>query len=62
MVDIDHLLLESDGPVKYSGRIGTPMMIKEVLNTISDIKKVDLIEVESRIESNTRDIFPKLFN
>jgi len=62
MVEIDHLLLESDGPVKYSGRIGTPMMIKDVLKIIGDIKKVDIIEMENQIERNTRDIFPKLFN
>jgi TatD DNase family protein len=62
MVDIDHILLESDGPVKYSGQIGTPMMIKDVLKIISDIKKVNLIEMENRIERNTREIFPKLFN
>jgi len=62
MVDIDHILLESDGPVKYSGQIGTPIMIKDVLKIISDIKKVDIIEMENQIERNTREIFPKLFN
>jgi len=62
MVDIDHMLLESDGPVKYSRQIGTPMMIKEVLKIISDIKKVDIIEMENQIERNTIEIFPKLFN
>jgi len=62
MVDIDHVLLESDGPVKYSRQIGTPMMIKDVLKIIGDIKKVDIIEMENQIERNTREIFPKLFN
>ena len=62
MVDIDHILLESDGPVKYSGQIGTPRMIKDVLKVISDMKKVNLLEMENRIERNTREIFPKLFN
>ncbi len=62
MVDIDHMLLESDGPVKYSRQIGTPMMIKDVLKIIGDIKKVDIIEMENQIERNTIEIFPKLFN
>jgi len=61
MVDIDHLLLESDGPVKYSGKIGTPAMIKEVLSTISRFKHIPIKELEFKICENTRNIFPKIF-
>lgn len=61
MVDIDHLLLESDGPVKYSGKIGTPAMIKEVLSTISRFKNIPIKELELKICKNTRRIFPKIF-
>ena len=61
MVDIEHLLLESDGPVKYSGNIGTPAMIRAVLNTISKQKNIDLKELELQIEKNTKTIFPKIF-
>ena len=43
-VDIEHLLLESDGPVKYSGKDGTPAMIKEVLRSISKFKDVPIDE------------------
>ncbi|MFW9820030.1 MAG: TatD family hydrolase [Candidatus Thorarchaeota archaeon] len=60
-VDNEFLLLESDGPVKYSGIIGTPAMIRDVLNTISNLKKIDSKELEMQIASNTRKIFPKLF-
>ncbi|MFX0022863.1 MAG: TatD family hydrolase [Candidatus Hermodarchaeota archaeon] len=60
-VDKEFLLLESDGPVKYSGIIGTPAMVREVLNSISKLKKIDSKELEIQIESNTRIIFPKLF-
>ncbi|MFX1379251.1 MAG: TatD family hydrolase [Promethearchaeota archaeon] len=60
-VDIDHLLLESDGPVKYSGKIGTPAMIKDVLNAISKLKKINSEELEIQIEKNTRKVFPKIF-
>jgi len=60
-VDKEYLLLESDGPVKYSGKIGTPAMIREVLNTISNIKKIDSKDLELQIEENTKKIFPKIF-
>ncbi len=61
MVDIDHLLLESDGPVKYSGELGTPAMIREVLNTVSKLKGTSAIEIENQIYENTKKIFPKMF-
>ncbi|MFX1365056.1 MAG: TatD family hydrolase [Promethearchaeota archaeon] len=60
-VEKEFILLESDGPVKYSGEIGTPAMIREVLNTISKIKKIDSKELEIQIEDNTNTIFPKIF-
>jgi len=60
-VDKDHLLLESDGPVKYSGKIGTPAMIKDVLNVISRLKNVPSQELENQILENTKRIFPKIF-
>ena len=60
-VDKEHLLLESDGPVEYSGKIGTPAMTREVLNLISKIKEISADELELQIENNTRTIFPKIF-
>ncbi len=61
MVDINHLLLESDGPVKYSGRIGTPSMVRDVINTISKFKEIPCDDLERRIIENSKIIFPKLF-
>lgn len=61
MVDKKHLLLESDGPVKYSGNVGTPSMVREVLNTISKLKKIPAPEIEAQILENTKKIFPKIF-
>jgi len=60
-VDKDHLLLESDGPVKYSGKIGVPVMIKNVLNSISTLKEISSDDLEKQIEENTKKIFPKIF-
>lgn len=61
MVDIEHLLLESDGPVKYSGKIGTPAMIKETLNIVANLRNINLEELEIQLENNTKKIFPKIF-
>jgi len=61
MVDKEHLLLESDGPVKYTGKIGRPSMIREVLNLISKFKDVSAEILENQIYENTKKIFPKIF-
>ena len=61
LVEVDHLLLESDGPVKYSGQTGTPSMIKEVLNEIAKIKKMPQGDLEVQIYDNTKKVFPKIF-
>jgi TatD DNase family protein len=60
-VDNEHLLLESDGPVEYSGKIGTPAMIRDVLNLISKIKAISVESLESQILENTKKIFPTIF-
>jgi len=60
-VDKEHLLLESDGPVKYSGKIGVPAIVKNVLNSISTLKKINSDELEKQIEENTIKIFPRIF-
>jgi len=60
-VDEEHLLLESDGPVKYSGEIGVPAMVKNVLNSISKLKEINSDELEKQIEENTKKIFPRIF-
>jgi len=62
MVDTQHLLLESDGPVEYLGKIGTPGMIQEVLKSISKLKNLSINELEEQIYKNTKNVFPKIFN
>ncbi|MHA1317821.1 MAG: TatD family hydrolase, partial [Candidatus Heimdallarchaeaceae archaeon] len=59
-VDIYHLLLESDGPVRYSGKIGTPSMIKDVLKLIAEYKSIPLESLENQIFKNTIKVFPKI--
>ena len=60
-VDTDHLLLESDGPVEYSGAVGVPAMIREVLQSISKLRNLNPGDLEKQIEENTKKIFPKIF-
>lgn len=60
-VEIDHLLLESDGPVEYSGQTGVPSMVKDVLGLVSQIKNVPKRELETQICNNAKKVFPKLF-
>ncbi|MFX1376692.1 MAG: TatD family hydrolase [Promethearchaeota archaeon] len=60
-VDIEHILLESDGPVRYSGKEGTPAMIKDVLYTISKLKDIHVNDLENQIFENTKSIFPRIF-
>ena len=61
MVDKEHLLLESDGPVKYVGKIGTPAMTRDVLNSIAKFKEISPAELEGQLCENTKQIFPKIF-
>jgi len=61
-VDEEQLLLESDGPVKYHGEVGTPAMIRSVLTKIAQLKDLDSKQLEVQIEENTKRIFPKLFD
>jgi TatD DNase family protein len=60
-VESDHLLLESDGPIKFSGTTGVPSMLRNVLKRLSEIKKVKESELEKQILINTEKVFPKIF-
>jgi TatD DNase family protein len=62
MVNEERLLLESDGPVKYSGAAGTPSMVRNVLDSVSKIKGIDPSLLEEKILNNKKQIFPKIFN
>ncbi|MFX1314737.1 MAG: TatD family hydrolase [Promethearchaeota archaeon] len=61
MVDKKRLLLESDGPVEYLGKIGTPAMIRDVLKAIAKFKGISPNDLELQLYENTRRIFPKIF-
>ncbi len=49
LVPLDHLLSESDGPVKYKGPspvIGEPSLMKDVVRNIAELKQLEILEVE----------------
>lgn len=60
-IDKEHLLLESDGPVKYSGKVGTPSMVRNVLNVVAKLRQTSADELEGQIQENAKEIFPKIF-
>ncbi|MEJ2248795.1 MAG: TatD family hydrolase [Candidatus Lokiarchaeota archaeon] len=60
-VNSNHLLLESDGPVKFSDITGTPSMLRSVLRKVAQIKKINEENLEQQIEKNTMKVFPKIF-
>jgi TatD DNase family protein len=60
-VDLNHILLESDGPVKYSGNLGAPYMIRDILNSISKLRNIPSEKLEVQIYENTKNIFPEIF-
>ena len=61
LIDREHLLLESDGPVKYGELTGAPSLLLNTLKAVSTIKNIEIEEMNNQIEQNTRTIFPKIF-
>ena len=60
-VDTDHLLLESDGPVEYRGKMATPASINKVLTILSQLRGNEKDELEGKILKNTKTLFPRVF-
>jgi len=60
LVPINHLLSESDGPVKYKGDrpfIGEPALMKDVIQEIAHIKQQEIEEVEQILFNTAQNIF-----
>jgi len=47
--------------IKYSGKDGTPAMIRDVLNAISKFKDIPTDDLENQIYENTKKTFPQIF-
>ncbi len=57
-VPIEQLLTESDGNVKYKGIIGEPSLVSTVVEKISEIKGIDILEVEKQVIENVNRYLP----
>jgi TatD DNase family protein len=57
IVPLEHLLTESDGPVKYQGSRGDPISILKVLEDLATIKNRNLVEISAEIKQNAKKFF-----
>lgn len=53
MIPLEILLLESDGPCEYNGRVGAPAMIDEVAKTLAENHGMKVSELMDIVEKNT---------
>jgi len=56
-VELDHILSESDGPVKYRGVEGEPANCKLVIEKIAEIKNLSVSTVEDSLFENAKQLF-----
>jgi TatD DNase family protein len=62
LVPIEHLLSESDGPVKYKGQvpvIGEPALMEDVIREIARIKQQNSHEIEQVLYETAKRLFLK---
>ncbi|MBN1328427.1 MAG: TatD family hydrolase [Candidatus Heimdallarchaeota archaeon] len=52
IININHLLTESDGPVKFQNEIGSPALMCFLYEKIAEIKNLSLIDLTAIISSN----------
>lgn len=53
VVHLDRILTESDGNVKYRGKVGHPGLMPKVIEAISSLKKRDRDEVQDSVLKNS---------
>ena len=60
-IPLDKLLIETDSPylapTPYRGKRNEPAYVKEVLKAISEIRNIDILELEKILENNTIKLF-----
>ncbi|GAB4326425.1 MAG: TatD family hydrolase [Promethearchaeota archaeon] len=60
LTPVEHLLLETDGPVEYQGMPGRPGDVVDVLAWVAEIKGVGASELADVVMANAQTCFPRL--
>ena len=56
-VPLQNLLLETDAPVRYNGKVAEPCWIEKIAETVAECLRIDIKLLECKLEKN----FSKLF-
>lgn len=62
-IPLDRIVIETDSPycapVPHRGQVCTPAMVTAVAHTIAQIKNLQISELETILEQNTKRLYPK---
>ena len=65
-IDLKHILIETDSPylapIPYRGKTNQPAYVKQIAETIADIKNISIEKVDNITTKNALSLFNKLSN
>ena len=61
---MNRIVIETDSPfcapVPYRGKVCEPFMVMETARVLAEIKNLQMDELETILESNTLNLYPKI--